>query len=75
MPTRYNFSSIFGTNSQTRDIYPLYNMVINGRFYPRYYTIPRGLSFGGLDIYALQGRDFLGTWNPTTMILTITAYY
>lgn len=71
---RYPFYNIFRVNAQN-DIYPLYNVVINGQLYRQYFSIPRGLSFGGLDIYALQGRDFLGVWNPNTQILTLTAYF
>lgn len=74
MPTRYPFINIFRINPQG-EIYPLYNMVINGRFYQQFISIPRGPSFGGLDIYALQGRDFLGTWDGTARVLTLTAYY
>lgn len=74
MPIRYPFYNIFGVNPQG-GIYPLYTTVINGQLYAQYYTIPRGLSFGGLDIYALQGRDFVGTWNQTARILTLTAYF
>lgn len=71
MINRYNFYKIFGKNPATGDIYPLFNMRINGQSYLQYYSIPRGLSFGGIDIYRLEGRDFSGTWNQNTQVLTI----
>lgn len=75
MPTRYRFFDIFGINPESQDIYPLYNMVVNGQFFRQYYTIPRGLSFGGIDIYTLVPRDFAGTWNGASQTLTLTSIY
>jgi hypothetical protein len=72
---RYNFYSIFGINPNTRGIYPLYNMFINGQYFPRNISIQRGLSFGGINIYQFIGRDFGGTWNQTTQILNLTTVY
>jgi hypothetical protein len=69
--SRYNFYNIFGINPQTGDIYPLFNTRINGAFFQQYYSIPKGPSFGGIDIYRLIGRDFTGTWDTTTKVLTI----
>lgn len=67
----YNFYNIFGINPQTQDIFPLYNMRVNGVNYLRNYSIPKGLSFGGIDIYKLVGRSFSGTWDENTKVLTI----
>lgn len=67
----YNFSNIFAINPQSQDIFPLYNIRINGQVYLRHYTIPRGPSFGGIDLYQLVGRNFSGTWDDASQILTI----
>lgn len=75
MPVRYPFYNIFGKNPSTFDIFPLYNTKINGQLFYKLYSIPRGLSFGGIDIYKLEGRDFSGVWDPQTQILTITAIH
>ncbi len=68
---RYSFYNIFGVNPVTQDIFPLFNMRINGQSFQRNISIPRGLSFGGIDIYRLIGRDFSGAWDDTTNVLTI----
>lgn len=68
---RYSFHNIFSINPTTGDIYPLFNMRINGMYYPKNYSIPRGLGFGGIDIYRLTDRSFSGTWDDTSNILTI----
>lgn len=68
---RYSFNNIFGINPTTQDIYPLYNMRINGMFYPQQVSIPRGLGFGGIDIYRLIGRSFTATWDSENKVLTI----
>ena len=75
MPVRYSFYNIFGKNPSTQNIFPLFNMRINGQTFLKLYSIPRGLSFGGIDIYQLEGRDFSGTWDATSQILTITGIY
>lgn len=72
---RYLFYNIFQINPQTGDIYPLYNIIVNGQFFQQYYSIPRGQSFGGVDIYQLVGREFGGTWNATTNTITLTTLY
>ena len=71
MLNSYNFNNIFATNSQTQDIFPLYNIKINGVLYLRYYSIPKGPSFGGIDLYQLVGRDFSGSWDDASQTLTI----
>jgi len=75
MPVRYTFSAIFGINTVTHDIFPLYNTIVNGQYFQQNVSIPRGLSFGGVDIYQLIGRDFGGYWNPTTQTLTLVTLY
>lgn len=75
MPTRYKFFAIFGINPDTQDIYPLYNMYVNGQFFQKYYSIPRGVSFGGINIYQYIPRDFGGTWNAQNNTLTLTTVY
>lgn len=72
---RYNFNAIFGINPNTGDIYPLYNMNVNGQYFQRYVSIPRGFYFGGINIYQYVNRDFGGTWNLQTQILTLTTVY
>lgn len=71
MINRYLFYNIFGKNPDTGDIYPLFNMRINGLSYLARYSIQRGPSFGGIDIYKLEGRDLSGTWDADTKVLTI----
>jgi hypothetical protein len=75
MPVRYTFSAIFGINTETHDIFPLYNTIVNGQYFQRNISISRGLSFGGVDLYQLIGRDFGGYWNSTTQTLTLVALY
>jgi len=72
---RYNFYNIFGFNKVTGDIYPLYNMIVNGQYYQQYYSIPKGISFGGINIYQYVGKDFGGTWNSQTQTITLTTVY
>ncbi|OGD79874.1 hypothetical protein A2368_03115 [Candidatus Collierbacteria bacterium RIFOXYB1_FULL_49_13] len=71
MLNRYNFKDIFGINSKTGDIFPLFNMMVNGQYFVQYFSIPRGLAFGGIDIYRFVGRSFTGYWNNTNKVLTI----
>lgn len=68
---RYSFNRIFGINPYTGDIFPLYNTRINEQTYPKFISIPQGLSFGGIDIYQLQSRSFSAHWDPQNEILTI----
>ena len=75
MFTRYTFFSIFAINAVTQDIYPLYNTTVNGKFYQKNVSIPKGLSFGGINIYQYISRDFGGTWNDVTKTLNLTTAY
>ncbi len=77
MVNRYTFYQLFGYNQQTGYLYPLFNTWINGAYYERYLNIPRGLSFGGLDLYALIGHDIAATWNSpaTPNAVTIAGFY
>lgn len=75
MVNRYPFYNIFGYNAATTDLFPLYNVVINGVTFSFGYSIPRGNSFGGLDLYSLMGRDVAGIWNDQTRTLTIIGFY
>lgn len=75
MDTRYQFYNIFGKNQYTQDIFPLFNMRVNGQFFQQFVSIPRGLSFGGLDIYRLEGRDFGGVWDAAINTLALTTIY
>ena len=72
---RYNFNAIFGINPANGDIYPLYNMIVNGQYFERLVSIKRGIYFGGINIYEYAGRDFGGYWNQQTQILTLTTVY
>ena len=72
---RYNFNAIFAINVNTGDIYPLYNTYVNGQYFRQFFSIPRGLYFGGINIYEYVGRDFGGYWNNQTQILTLTTVY
>lgn len=71
MYNRYNFNTLFGINPHTQDIFPLYNTIINRIPYRPYISIPRGSSFGGIDIYRFVGRTFTGTWDQNTRTVTI----
>lgn len=72
---RYHFFNIFGVNPQTQDVYPLYNTWINGQFYAQYVSIPRGNSFGGINIYQFIGRDFGGNFNTINNTLNLITVY
>lgn len=75
MVNRYRFFDIFRINPESQDIYPLYSTIINGKFYQQYYSIAKGLSFGGIDIYKLVPRDFSAKWDDDSKILTIVGIY
>lgn len=72
---RYRFFDVFQTSQQTGLFFPTVNIVINNLRYPAYYNIPRGISFGGLDLYNYSGRDIAGTFDPNTRTLTIVGFY
>lgn len=79
---RYGFYTIFRLDSVTNLLYTLYNTNINGLYYPSNTAIPRGTSFGGLDLYNYMGRDVAGNWNQTPPLsslfppsLTIIGFY
>ena len=75
MPTRYGFYTVFGYNQQTTFLYPLFNTWINRAYFPAGMNIPRGLSFGGLDLYTLIGKDVAATWDDHNRTLTIYGFY
>ena len=75
MPSRWGFNQIFGYNRLTGYLYPLFNTTINGVFYMGNSNIPKGLSFGGLDLYALIGHDVAGTWDTNGRVMTIVGFY
>lgn len=75
MVNRYTFSSVFGYNQQTGFLFPLFNTWINGAYFIQYSNIPKGASFGGIDLYGLVGKDVAGTWNTQTRTLTIVGFY
>lgn len=74
MVNRYKFHSLFASNPTTGLLYPLYNTWINNVYYPAYLTIPKGYSFGGLDLYSLAGREIAAILNPDNS-LTISGFY
>jgi len=72
---RYQFFTVFNTSTVNGLLYPRVNVIINNLRYPAYYNIPRGISFGGLDLYNYVGRDIAGTFDPTTSTLTMVGFY
>ncbi len=78
---RYGFYTIFRLDPNTNLLHTLFNTYINGLYYPINTVIPRGSSFGGLDLYNYIGRDVAGNWNPNPLpnilppSLTIIGFY
>jgi len=72
---RYGFFGVFQTSPATGLLFPRVHVVINNLRYPAYYNIPRGISFGGLDLYNYVGRDIAGTFDQTTSTLTMVGFY
>lgn len=78
---RYAFYALFRFDPNTNLLYTLYNTSINGLYYPAGTAIPRGLSFGGLDLYSYIGRDVAGNFSPSPIpgvlpqTLTIVGFY
>ena len=74
MVNRYGFNQLFGTNAQGF-IFPLFNTWINEAYYAPYVNIPRGLAFGGVDLYAVQGRDVAAIWDSALNRITISGFF
>lgn len=79
---RYGFYTIFTLNPSTQLLSPNIDVYINGFYYPAGSPIPRGITFGGLDLYSFMGRDIAAYPNmppappPTPrQTLTITGFY
>jgi len=72
---RYRFFDAFATSTVSGLLYPRINIVINGLRFPIYYNIPRGISFGGLDLYNYVGRDIAGTFDSISNTLTMSGFY
>lgn len=83
---RYNFYTVFSIDPTSLLLQTIYPTYINGLFYPKGTTIPRGLSFGGLNLYNYAGRDVAATWTPNALLqgtlssifpptLTIVGFY
>lgn len=78
---RYNFYAIFRFDPSTNLLYTRYGTYINGLYYPQNTAIPRGLTFGGVNLYSYMGRDVAANWTPNALpnilppTLTIVGFY
>ncbi len=79
MPTpevsRYSFYQVFTYNQITGSIFPKVNVRINGVGFTNNVIVPKGPTFGGLDLYQYMGRDMAGIWNDQLKELVIVGFY
>ena len=75
MLKRYRFGAVFNVYPDLGIIIPRFNVIINNSIAPKGQAVTKNTTFNGLNLFDYIGREFAGTWDPTTKYLTISGFY